>query len=491
MEKKNLFNVLDTNEEIKNALERNNVEYNLNDDSDIYEELISELETNNIEKTIILSCYNNKEKIETIYKLYFHSKIKFTDVDTIVFLLLSNFDKFWKEEDKQIEKEKKEIINKKSWASGFCGGKKEEELDKDKEEIMNMDLFINEKESLIEQKKFINYLNKILSILKRTFPNMIYFDNILEDENFRDEFILNKEFEKYLEIILNELVLSNFDCSLTPFLVMDPIMIRYSEKTINIIFKFLLFYTLSKQSLIYLLSGDTIKNILKILDLFPLQVLEFMSYISEGIFIYDIDFHQHEQIPKLLIQIYNFIKKNISSNEDYNDINSIRKCIIYTMDILYYLSPNMEIENLTSINELIVKQLQILIDQEKILNMFPFQGLVNKYEEQKKLNIFLEENGQNLGNNINEIILEDKSYLMNYIRQLFDSKVDKDDKFFPIENSNYFRKDYKIVEYKERDIYQYKLIEENKNFNFSKEENDLNNERIYDNNPISNLVNED
>ena len=42
----------------------------------------------------------------------------------------------------------------------------------------------------------------------------------------------------------------------------------------------------------------------------------------------------------------------------------------------------MEIENLTAINELIVGQLQKLIDQEKILNMFPFQGLINKYQKE-------------------------------------------------------------------------------------------------------------
>ena len=474
----------------KDFLENNSL-FN-NDDNDIYENLISKSDKSNIEKTIILSCFNNKEKIETIYKLYFHSKINFINVDSFIYSILSNFDKFWTNDDKKVEKEQKEKINVKNWRSGFFGNKKQDELDKDKEEIINMDLFINEKESLIEKKKIINYWNLIISKLKNHFPNMIYMDNILQNENAKDDLILNKEIVTYIEIILNELILSNFDCILIPYLVMDPVMNRYSEKTINIIFQFLLLYTLSKQSLTYLLTGKTINNIIKILDLFPLQVLQFISHIAQGIYLYEIDFHQHEQIPKLLMTIYNFIKKNINIKEEYTDMNNIRKCIIYTMDILYYLSPNMEIENLTSINELIVEQLQKLIDQEKILNMFPFQGLINKYQQEKKMNIYLNEIKNNdLVYNIDVIILEDKSYLMNYIKQLFDSKIEENDKYFPIEKSNYIRKDYQIIEYGEKDIYEYKLSEENKNFDFSIDENNNNNinNNINNNNPISNLVN--
>ena len=153
------------------------------------------------------------------------------------------------------------------------------------------------------------------------------------------------------------------------------------------------------------------------------------------------------------------------------------------MDILYYLSPNMEIENLTAINELIVGQLQKLIDQEKILNMFPFQGLINKYQKEK-MNMYMNEE-EEIEDNIKEIILEDKSYLMDYIKKLFDKKIEQNDKFFPIDNPNFVRKDYEIIEYKEKDIYDNKLSEENKNLDFSIDDNILNNN---DNNPIFNLV---
>ena len=493
-EKRKLFGNLndENNTNINNFLFKDFLENNTifaNDDNDLYEELISKSETSNIEKTIILSCFNNREKIETIYKLYFHSKINFIDVDSFIYSILSNFDKFWTDEDKKVEKEQKEKLNIKNWSTGFFGSKKQDNSENEKQEIINMDLFLNEKESLFDKEKIINYWNQIISQLKDNFPNMIYMDNILQNESAKDELILNKEIGTYIDIILNELLLSNFDCILIPYLVMDPVMTRYSEKTINIIFQFLLLYTLSKPSLTYLLSGKTINNIIKILDLFPLQVLKFISQIAQGIYLYEIDFHQHEQIPKLLMAIYNFIKKNIKIKEEYNDINNIRKCIIYTMDILYYLSPNMEIENLTSINELIVEQLQKLIDQEKILNMFPFQGLINKYLQKKKMNIYLSEkdNGNNLVYNTDVIILEDKSYLMNYIKQLFDSKIEEGDKYFPVEKSNYIRKDYQIIEYGEKDIYEYKLSEENKNFDFSIDEN--NNIVNNNNNPISNLVN--
>ena len=51
--------------------------------------------------------------------------------------------------------------------------------------------------------------------------------------------------------------------------------------------------------------------------------------------------------------------------EEHNDFNNIRKCVIHTMNILYYLSPNMEIENLTSINELIHLE---LLNEFNLLN---------------------------------------------------------------------------------------------------------------------------
>ena len=485
--KKKLFNKNndDANDNINNSnnnniLFKDFIENNelIDDDMDTYEELISESEKSNLQKTIILACYNNKAKIETIYKLYFHSKIKFDDVDSLLYSILSNFDKFWKEEDKKIEKEKQIKESVKTWRSSLFSSKKQEETDKEKEEIMPIELFINENESLISKKKILNYRNKIFKILEKTFPNMIF----QEEEDFLDNNIntkinINREKEIYLDIILNELILSNFDCILTPFLIMDPVMNRYSENTINLIFKFLLFYALTKQSLIYFFSGKNLYNIIKILDLYPLQILQFISLISEGIYLYGLDLHQHEQIPKLLTQIYNFIKKNISMKEEHNDFNNIRKCVIHTMNILYYLSPDMEIENLTSINQLIVEELQKLINQEKIVNMFPFQGLIKKYLNQKKLNIYLyDEDEEESEDNIENIILEDKTYLMNYIKKLFDMKVGDNAINFPAEKANYTRKEYVAVEYGEKDIYDYKLSEENKNFSneesFKSEKND-------------------
>ena len=493
-EKKKLFGKKDlenynnrNNNDINNFLFKEIMEKKLineNNNNDIYEELVSYSDIKNLEKTIILSCYNNKEKIDTIYKLYFHSIIEFNDVDTLLYSILKNFDKFWKEDDKKVDKN---IIKENtSKIKNIIFNVKSQNIDdEDKEEVIVMDLFVKEYKSIIKQKKIMNYRNKIINLLKYSFPNMTDLNPIFENGNLNEELVIDKEREIYIAIILNELILSNFDCILTSFLIMDPVMNRYTEKTINIIFQFLLFYTLSKQSLIYFLTGNSINNITKILDLFPLQVLNFLSLIIEGIYLYDIDCHQHEQIPKLLNQIYNFIKKNINMKEEYNDLNNIRKCIIYTMDIIYYLSPNIEIENLTSINKLIVEELEKLIDKEKIINMFPFQGLIKKYEYMKNSNVFInDENEEGFQTNTDCIILEDKSYLMKYIKNLFDSKIENNKKF-PVQKSNYLRKKYKIIEYKEKEIYDYIISEENNNCSIEEENedyNDENNEKIIDDN---------
>ena len=501
IEKKKLFGNINDDENTNNI---NNFLFKdfkdkkifINNDRDVYQELVSNSDIKNLEKTIILTCFNNKEKIDTIYKLYFHSLIEFNDVDSFLLSILTNFDKFWKEDDKTIDDDILNVNNniKKKKSNLFAIKKSQNFEENEKYDMVIMDLFINENKSIIKQKKIINYRNKILNILKYPFPNMTDMNPIFENGNLNEELIFNKEREIYLDIIISELMFSNFDCILTSFLIMDPVMNRYNEKTINIIFQFLLFFTLSKQSLIYFLTGCTINNILKILDLFPLQVLKFLSLITEGIYLYNIDCHQHEQIPKLLNQIYNFIKKNINMKEEYNDINNVRKCIIYTMDILYNLSPNIEIENLTSINELIVEELEKLINKEKIINMFPFQGLIKKYETMKNSNTFINENEENEEEyqaNTDNIILEDKSYLMKHIKFIFDKRVKENSNKFPSEKSNFIRRKYKLIDYKEKEIYDYMISEENRECSISDADNKLDNsDKMNENKNEINMNNE-
>ena len=472
------------NNDVNNFLFKDFIEKKLliENNNDAYDELISNSEIKNLEKTIILTCFNNKEKIDTIYKLYFHSIIEFNDVDSLLYSILNNFDKFWKEEDRKVDIEIiiEEKIKKKK--NNLFNIKSQNIEPEEKKDIIIMDLFVKEQKSIIKQKKIMNYRNKIINILKYPFPNMTDMNPIFENGNLNGELLLDRDREIYIDIILNELILSNFDCILTSFLIMDPVMNRYTEKTINIIFQFLLFYTLSKQSLMYILTGNTINNISKILDLFPLEVLKFLSLITEGIHLYDIDCHNHEQIPKLLNKIYFFIKKNINMKEEYNDINNIRKCIVYTMDIIYNLSSNIEIEHLTYINKLIVEELEKLIDKEKIINMFPFQGLIKKYEEMKNSNDFMDDdNEEEYKANTDNIILEDKSYLMKYIKNVFDNKIQNNLKF-PKEKSQYIRKKYKLIEYKEKDNYEYIISEENRECSVKEIEEGNDDDNYNDNN---------
>ena len=80
IEKKKLFGKINDDENSNNI---NNFLFKdfkdkkifINNDKDVYEELVSNSHIKNLEKTIIMTCFNNKEKIDTIYKLYFHSLI--------------------------------------------------------------------------------------------------------------------------------------------------------------------------------------------------------------------------------------------------------------------------------------------------------------------------------------------------------------------------------------------------------------------------------
>lgn len=80
-----------------------------------------------------------------------------------------------------------------------------------------MDLFVKEYKSIIKQKKIMNYRNKIINLLKYSFPNMTDLNPIFENGNLNEELVIDKEREIYISIILNELILSNFDCILTSF----------------------------------------------------------------------------------------------------------------------------------------------------------------------------------------------------------------------------------------------------------------------------------
>jgi hypothetical protein len=114
------------------------------------------------------------------------------------------------------------------------------------------------------------------------------------------------------------------------------------------------------------------------------MTLYFLVIFSKGIYLYDIDLNNHKQIPNLLNLIYIYIRDNINNYDVEHNENNIQDCVIYTMDILYYLSFSFEIESLLKINVLIVNEITKLITKNKIIQMFPFEKIVNKYLKMKK-----------------------------------------------------------------------------------------------------------
>ena len=147
-------------------------------------------------------------------------------------------------------------------------------------------------------------------MIKKYFPNLIL-EEASENVNEHD-----KEHYKYhntnykllhTKIIVRELMISGFDNTLTKLFIIDPVMKRYIQETIEIIFHFLLFYTMTKESLIHLLIGRNLSRIIEIFKSFPKMTLYFLVIFSKGIYLYDIDLNNHKQIPNLLNLIYIYI----------------------------------------------------------------------------------------------------------------------------------------------------------------------------------------
>ena len=58
---------------------------------------------------------------------------------------------------------------------------------------------------------------------------------------------------------------------------------------------------------------------------------------------------------------------------------------------------------------------------------------------------------------------------MKYIKNIFDAKITNNIKF-PFAKSNYTRQKYKLIEYKEKDIYEYIISEENRDCSYKENE---------------------
>ena len=171
----------------------------------------------------------------------------------------------------------------------------------------------NEKENNLLRLHLIKKFKiKISTITKIYFKNLTY-DKIItyEDSSSNPINSFIQPDQIHSRIIINELIYSQIDATITKFFIIEPMMKRYSEDTVKIIFDFLLFYTF-KEGLTYFILGKNLSRINEIFKLYPKLTLNFLSLIAEGIYLYNINLSHHKQLPYLLNAIYKCIKENLN-----------------------------------------------------------------------------------------------------------------------------------------------------------------------------------
>ena len=415
-------------------LEKDKIDYKIERDSHI--EISSELNEKNLRNSLIIDIFNIISKIESLFNLFFYSKIEFETIDNKLHDLLFNLGKNWTKEDTKIPIDFK---NEKMFE--FLRNKSIKKTNN----YLQHKQTSNQNNNKLKLKKYRDFNFKVLNLTKEFFFNLNPFIEhvILINENPQNSdynsFDLSdsqwENINNHITVILNELIFSNIDNTLTKFFIIDPIMHRYSERTITLILYFLLYYLLSKQGIKYFICGRTLKRLNSIFLIYPNITLKFLSILTEGIKLYNIDISKHKQIPNILNNIYKFIKNNINSVYDEFSQIKFNECIIYTLDILNNLSNKFEIENLNKIFDIITKEITKLISKQKIFNLFPFQKIISKYFEIKENEIKIYKlDNKYLNNKFKKIypkntIVDNKIYDLTYLINKFNEN--KNSKYFP------------------------------------------------------------
>ena len=175
----------------------------------------------------------------------------------------------------------------------------------------------NEKENNLLRLHLIKKFKiKISTITKIYFKNFTYNKIITYEDSSSNP--INSFIEPdqiHSRIIINELIYSQIDATITKFFIIGSMMKIYSEDTVKIIFYFFIIL-LSKEGLTYFILGKNLRRIIEIFKIYPKLTLNFLSLIAEGIYLYNINLSHHKQLPYLLNAIYKCIKENLNIDNE-------------------------------------------------------------------------------------------------------------------------------------------------------------------------------
>ena len=263
-------------------------------------------EMEDIEFCLRRNIFNLKEKIEANYDKFFQYKMK---IDIVMKELTEDLKSFCENE--------KNILNK--------GVTLEFPNNNDLDEEFSYNLFL--------KRKYIkNYQKKMKLMIQEKFS-----------------FISFKSFNslKIIQCLIDELILSSFDTTITKIFFMDKSNRLLSQANCNIILNFLYIYCLTEDGLKNFCLGRNFRRIIKCFALHPKITLDFYFYIFKGIYLYGIDIKNHKKLSKIVDDLIDYLKKF-----EVNNVNReimFKEQFYFIAKIFVYLSKSLELKKLNKI----------------------------------------------------------------------------------------------------------------------------------------------
>ena len=295
---------------------------------------------NSLENTLRGLVFNLKQQIEMKFTLYFHYQKSILEIQEEVCKCLIDFcSSEYKlttlNNNNTLKKEKQFDLNE-------CKTFDKENRDKTYSNIL--------KRELIKR-----YKTKIQNVIANTFSFMKS-DIIIEQSG--------------ITILIDELILSSFDTTLTKIFFMDKTNKLLDESHMEIVLNFLLIYCMNKEGLKNFCLGRNFRRVIKALALFPKISIKFLYYVFKGIYLNNINIKQHKKLPKIIKDLLHYLEVFLikSTEDEY----SFKTDFCYIVKIFYYLSELLTFEQLFEIKNSIYS----IIKSKKLVQVKHFGLLI-------------------------------------------------------------------------------------------------------------------
>ena len=313
----------------------------------IMREIIAQKEGENIEICLRRNIFNLKEKIEASYDKFFQYKIK---VDKVM--------KELTEDLKKLCTNDKNILNKPA------------SLEFPNKNELNEEFNYNQ---FLRGKLINKYQKKIKIIIQDKFPFISY-------KSFNSQ--------KTIQFLIDELILSSFDTTITKIFFMDKSNKLLSQQNCFYVLNFLYIYCLTEDGLKNFCLGRNFRRIIKCFALHPKITLEFYYNIFKGIYLYNIDIKNHKKLSKIVDDLIDYLKKF-----EVNNVNNellFKEQFYYVAKILVFLTNSLDLKYLFQIKADLCEILnnKKIITEKKMGILIPLYFLFNPDEEgniEKKL----------------------------------------------------------------------------------------------------------